>query len=92
LVDVIKRDGRREPFTPEKITVSAMKSGAPQEDARKIAEAVERVAHDGMTTEEIRRRVLAQLREMNPRWEQHWLMYDAAVKKREAVEPELPAR
>jgi transcriptional repressor NrdR len=92
MVYVIKRDGSQEPFVPEKITVSALKSGAPVEDARKIAQAVERVAHDGIRTEEIRRRVLEQLRDMNPRYEQHWLMYDEAVKKRETAAQVMPAR
>jgi len=48
LVDIVKVDGRREPFVREKVTVSALKSGAPPEEARAIGEAVERVAYDGM--------------------------------------------
>lgn len=90
MVDVVKRDGRREPFVPEKITVSAVKAGAPLEDARRIAQAVERVAHDGISTDEIRRRVLEQLRDQNAGWEQNWLVYDRAVKKRETAEIPQP--
>jgi predicted Holliday junction resolvase-like endonuclease len=56
LVDIVKVDGRREPFVREKVTVSALKSGAPPEEARAIGEAVERVAYDGMPSGEIRRR------------------------------------
>ncbi|WP_292366179.1 ATP cone domain-containing protein [Methanoculleus sp. UBA208] len=82
LVDVVKLDGRREPFVREKVTVSALKSGAPPEEARAIGEAIERVAYDGMPSGEIRRRVLEQLRDRNPEWEENWLMYDRAVKKR----------
>ena len=48
MVDIVKVDGRREPFVREKVTVSALKSGAPPEEARAIGEAVERVAYDGM--------------------------------------------
>ncbi len=88
MVDVVKRDGRREPFVPEKITVSAVKAGAPPEEARRIAKAVERVARDGISTDEIRRRVLEQLRDQNRTWEQNWIIYDQAVKKR--TEQEIP--
>jgi transcriptional repressor NrdR len=82
MVDVTKRDGRREPFVPEKIVVSAMKAGAPPDNARSIAQNIERDMQEGMKTDEIRRRVLEQLRAENPSWEQHWLMYDESVKKR----------
>jgi len=82
MVDVIKRDGRREPFVSEKIVVSTMKAGAPPDDARSIAQTIERDVQQGMKTDEIRRRVLEQLRARNPSWEQHWLMYDESVKKR----------
>jgi transcriptional repressor NrdR len=90
MVSVKKRDGRTEPFVREKVTVSAMKSGASSEDARRIGEAIEGMAYEGMTTEEIRGRVLEQLRNTNPEWEQNWLMYDQAVKKREKAA--IPAR
>jgi transcriptional repressor NrdR len=90
MVDVTKRDGRREPFVPEKIVVSAIKAGAPPDDARSIAQTIERDAQEGMKTDEIRRRVLEQLRARNPAWEKHWLMYDESVKKR-APEMARPA-
>lgn len=93
LVDIVKVDGRREPFVREKVTVSALKSGAPPGEARAIGEAVERVAYDGMPSGEIRRRVLEQLRDRNPEWEENWLMYDRAVKKRGVTATVgLPAR
>lgn len=92
MVDVVKLDGRREPFVREKVTVSAMKAGAPPEEARMIGEAIERVAYDGMPSGEIRQRVLEQLRDRNPEWEENWLMYDRAVKRRGAVVAGLPAR
>ncbi len=77
----------------EKVTVSALKSGAPPEEARAIGEAIERVAYDGMPAGEIRRRVLEQLHDRNPEWEENWLMYDRAVKKRGAAAlAGLPAR
>jgi transcriptional regulator NrdR family protein len=93
LVDIVKLDGRREPFVREKVTVSALKAGAPLEEARAIGDAVERVAYDGMSSGEVRRRVLEQLRDRNPEWEDNWILYDRAVKKRGApAVTELPAR
>ncbi len=92
MVEIVKRDGRREQFVPEKIVVSAIKSGAPPQESRTIAQSIEGVAHDGMSTQEIRRRVLEQLRAMNPEWEQSWLMYDRSVKKRVEAEPIAAAR
>ena len=92
MVDIVKRDGRKEPFVPEKITVSAMKSGAPPDDARRIAQAIERDVREGTTTDEIRRRVLEQLRARNPSWEQHWLVYDESVKKRAPAVARPPMR
>ncbi|NLZ30620.1 MAG: ATPase [Methanomicrobiales archaeon] len=93
MVSVVKLDGRRESFVREKIVVSAMKAGAPPEEAREIGEAIERVAYDGMPSGEIRQRVLEQLRGRNPEWEENWLMYDRAVKKRgTAVVAGVPAR
>jgi transcriptional repressor NrdR len=93
MASVVKRDGRREEFVPEKIVASAVKAGAPPEEARRIAQAVERVAHEDLSTDEIRRRVLEQLRDRNAAWEQNWLMYDRAVKKREKQEiAQPPAR
>ena len=92
MVDVVKADGRREPFVREKVIVSALKSGAPVEDARAIGEAIERVAYDGMPTGEIRRRVLEQFHDRNPEWEENWILYDRAVKKRAAAIAAPPAR
>ncbi|BBL68729.1 ATP cone domain-containing protein [Methanoculleus chikugoensis] len=92
LVDVVKADGRREPFVREKVIVSALKSGAPPQEARAIGEAVERIVYDGMPSGEIRRRVLEQLHDRNPEWEENWLVYDRAVKKRGAATVGVPAR
>ena len=79
---VKKRDGRKEPFVVEKIVVSAIKSGAPPEVARTVAGEIERMAKEGITTGEIKTKVLAILKSRNPEWERNWLVYDIAVKKR----------
>jgi transcriptional repressor NrdR len=82
MVMLKKRDGRKEQFVPEKIVVSAIKSGAPPDIARMIAGDIERMVKEGMTTQEIKTRVLASLKSKNPEWERNWLVYDLAVKKR----------
>jgi transcriptional repressor NrdR len=40
-ITVIKRDGSKEEFIPEKIVVSCLKAGASSEVARKIAKIIE---------------------------------------------------
>jgi len=82
MIMVKKRDGRKEPFVPEKIIVSAIKSGSPPEYARTIAQDIERSTKDGATTQEIKSKVLSMLKSKNPEWERNWVVYDTAVKKR----------
>ena len=82
MIMVKKRDGRREPFVPEKIIVSALKSGSSPEYARSIAQDIEKNSKDGVTTQEIKTKVLSMLKSKNPEWERNWMVYDAAVKKR----------
>lgn len=82
MIMVKKRDGRKELFVPEKIVVSAVKSGAPPDVARLIGRDIERTIKEGVTTLEIKAKVLAGLKSNNPEWERNWLVYDTAVKKR----------
>jgi transcriptional repressor NrdR len=82
MVMVKKRDGRTELFVLEKIVVSAVKTGAPIDYARAIAKDIEKIAKDGITTQEIKGKILAMLKTKNPDWEKNWLVYDNAVKKR----------
>ena len=79
---VKKRDGRTELFVPEKVIVSAVKTGAPIDFARTIAKDIEKIAKDGITTQDIKGKVLSMLKTKNPDWEKNWLVYDNAVKKR----------
>lgn len=82
MIAVTKMDGRTEPFVPEKIVVSMVKTGAPAEYARTAAQGITKAAAKGITTGEIKTKVLAMLRAENPAWEKNWALYDAAVKKR----------
>lgn len=82
MTTVKKRDGRMEAFVPEKIVVSMVRSGAPAAYARTVAQDMEKAVSDPVTTQEIRTKVLAMLREKNPAWEENRAVYDAAVRKR----------
>ena len=79
---VVKRDGRMEEFIPEKIIVSIVKVGAPADLARQIAKDIQSKVKDKISTAEIRRIVLEDLRKSKPLLEQDWLIYERAVKKR----------
>ena len=68
---VIKKDGRKEEFIPEKIVVSAIKTGATPQKARKIAKKIEKI-----DKEEIRSIVLDELKKENPVWHERWIAYD----------------
>jgi transcriptional regulator NrdR family protein len=79
---VIKRDGRTEEFVPEKIIVSIVKVGAPADLARQIAKDIQSKVKDKISTAEIRRIVLEDLRKSKPLLEQDWLIYERVVKKK----------
>jgi transcriptional repressor NrdR len=82
MIMVKKRDGRMEPFVPEKIVTSIVKTGAPADYARAIAQDIEQTHVDTVTTKEIRKKTLDRLKEKNPELERNWTIYDTAVKKR----------
>ncbi len=82
MITVKKRDGRKEPFVAEKIVVSAIKTGAPPDVARTIAHGIEQSATDGISTKELKGKVLGMLKAKNPEWERNWMVFDTAVKKR----------
>jgi hypothetical protein len=82
MTNVSKRDGRTEEFMPEKIVVSAVKSGATPEAAREIAGEVEKNAGGTVSTEQIRGQMLEGLGRRNPDWRRNWEVYDQAVKRR----------
>jgi 2-phosphoglycerate kinase len=79
---VTKRDGRIEEFVPEKIVVSIVKVGVPTDVARQIAKDIQSKVKEKISTAEIRKIVLENLRKSKPQWEQDWLIYERVVKKR----------
>ena len=74
--NVIKKDGRKEPFIKEKIIVSAVKTGAPVEIARKIADEIENHPDESIKTIWIRKHLLGKLELHNPDLPKRWLNYD----------------
>jgi transcriptional regulator NrdR family protein len=78
---VVKKDGRVQPFIKEKIVVSAVKTGAPVEVARKIADKIEKHTKDDIKTDWIRKKVLDELHIQNPDWPKRWYSYDKNIKR-----------
>ena len=78
---VIKKDGRKEPFIKEKIVVSAVKSGAPVDIARDIAEKVEKHPEETIKTAWVRAQVVHELQVHNPEWPKRFTSYDKNVKR-----------
>src|SRR3989338_2554373 len=60
---VAKADGEQEPFNPEKLVSSLMRTGADQSLARTICRDIEAGLYNGITTQEIYRRAFSKLRE-----------------------------
>ncbi|MFZ0005495.1 MAG: ATPase [Methanoregula sp.] len=75
MVMIEKMNGQMEAFIPEKVIVSAIKSGAPLNIARDIAEQISGDIHDGMTTQDIKVQLLLLLKSRNPEWEQNWFSW-----------------
>ena len=79
--NVIKKDGRIEPFIKEKIVVSAIKTGANVEIARKIADKIEQHPKENIRTNWIRKHILEELKFHNPDWPKRWYNYDKNIKR-----------
>jgi len=81
---VKKRDGTVEGFSADKIAKSAMKAGAPELLARKIAEDAKTSPDlkDETSTANIRAFVLVRLQKENLAWDHAWREYEFSVKHR----------
>ena len=81
-MEVIKRDGSTEIFMPEKVVVSAVKSGAPYETARDIASSLSTKSESTMKSTEIRSYVISELRSREAASAADaWESYDQTHKK-----------
>ena len=78
---VIKNNGKTEPFIKEKIVVSIIKTGAPANIARNIAEKIEKHPDINIKTSYIRKNILDELELHNPEWPKRWYNYDKNIKR-----------
>ena len=60
-ISVIKSDGRRAPFDPQKVEATCMRAGASPSLAKRIAQYISETAYDGIRTRQIYELVLAAL-------------------------------
>lgn len=89
-IQVIKRDGSREEFIPEKIVVSCIKAGATPDVARKITKIIEaRLLESNVkevSAKDLTKMILELLRKENEEWYRNWIVFDRAVKRRKTEE------
>jgi transcriptional repressor NrdR len=80
-MQVRKQDGTLEAFMPEKVVVSIVKSGAPYEDARSVADSLSRRSQKILESSEIRDFVHSEL--LSKGYEssvENWTQYEAEMK------------
>ena len=78
---VIKRDGTTQEFIKEKVVVSAIKTGAPPDIARKIADELDTHPEESIRTSYIKQHVLKKLKLHNPELPKRWYNYDKNIKR-----------
>ncbi len=87
---VVKRDGSKEVFIPEKIVVSCLKAGASVDVARKIAKIVEAKLLEQnvkeISAKDLTRMILNLLKKENEEWYRNWIIFDRAIKRRKTEE------
>jgi len=81
-IQVVKRDGKTEPFQRQKIVKACTAVGAPADVAASIADEVEKSARDQMPTSEIRAMVLDRLGKIKQDWVKNWAQYDQTKGKK----------
>ena len=75
-IQVVKKDGKAEPFQRQKIVNSCTAVGAPADIAASIADEIEKSARDQMPTSEIRAAVLDKLGKIKQDWVKAWTEYE----------------
>jgi len=82
VAQVVKKDGKAEPFQRLKIVKSCTAAGAPADVAASIADDIEKSARDQMPTSEIRAMVLEKLGKIRPEWAKNWEKYEQTKGKK----------
>lgn len=75
-VQVVKKDGKTEPFQRLKIVKACTAVGAPADVAASIADEIEKAARDQMPTSEIRATILDRLGKIRREWVKNWTQYE----------------
>jgi len=73
---ITKKDGTKEEFDKEKLKNSCLNAGIAPDVAENIANEIESIIHENITTEEIRVLVLSRLRKTDPSCVQKWLDFE----------------
>lgn len=81
-VQVVKKDGKTEPFQRQKIVKSCTAVGAPADVAASIADEIEKAARDQMPTGEIRATILDRLGKIRQEWAKNWEQYEQSKGKK----------
>lgn len=81
-IQVVKRDGKAEPFQRQKIVKACTAVGAPADVAASIADEVEKSARDQMPTSEIKAMVLDRLGKIKQDWVKNWAQYEQSKGKK----------
>jgi 2-phosphoglycerate kinase len=82
-MQIKKKDGSLEPYMPEKVVVAAVKAGAPYQTARDIAASLSTRTESVMTTSDVRKYVLSELRSKGAaKSADSWEAYDSKHKKK----------
>lgn len=76
-VQVVKKDGKTEPFQRQKVVKSCTSAGAPADVAASIADEIEKSAHEQMPSNEIRKMVLERLGKIRQDWANNWIKYES---------------
>jgi transcriptional regulator NrdR family protein len=64
---MVKLKKRGDTFRVEKLEASMIKAGANRETAKKIAKSIAKTVYEGMTTLELRNKVIAELQKADPK-------------------------
>ncbi len=81
-IQVVKKDGKTEPFQRQKIVNACTAVGAPADVAASIADEIEKSARDQMPTSEIRAMILERLGKIKQDWVKNWEQHEQTKGKK----------
>lgn len=81
-IQVVKKDGKTEPFQRQKIVNACTAVGAPADVAASIADEIEKSARDQMPTSEIRAIILERLGKIKQDWAKNWEQHEQTKGKK----------